>query len=135
MDCIFCKIVSKEIPTTLVYEDAHAVAFLDIHPRAPGHTMVIPKMHAATLLELPEREIGPLFGAVKAVAAKIERALAPDGFTIGVNHGDASGQSVKHLHVHIIPRWKDDGGGSVHSVVHKPTDEPIASLETRIAAA
>lgn len=132
MDCIFCKIGAKEIPSEMVYEDDHALAFLDIAPRAPGHAMVIPKVHAATFLDLPEAEIGPLFAAVKAVTQKIEQALKPDGFTVGINHGDAAGQTVKHLHVHVIPRWKDDGGGSIHSVVDNAPKEPVADLAKRI---
>lgn len=132
MDCIFCKIIAKEIPSYGIYEDDHALAFLDINPRAPGHTMIIPKVHAVTLLDLPTAEIGPLFAAVKAVTAKIEKTLKPDGFTIGINHGDASGQTVKHLHVHVIPRWKDDGGGSIHSVVSNPSSEDIEKTLERI---
>lgn len=128
MDCLFCKIAAKEIPARLVHEDDHALAFLDIHPRAPGHAMVIPKVHAVTLLDLPDGEVGPLFAAVKAVTVKIENALKPDGFTIGVNHGDASGQTVKHLHVHVIPRWSDDGGGSIHSVVNNGAKASIEEI-------
>jgi histidine triad (HIT) family protein len=132
MDCIFCKIGVKEIPSQMIYEDEHAFAILDITPRAPGHAMVMPKLHAATILELPESEIGPLFSAVKAVTAKLEKVMKPDGFTIGINHGDASGQTVKHLHVHVIPRWKNDGGGSIHSVVSNQPQEEIADIARRL---
>jgi len=132
MDCIFCKVVAKEIPSYAVYEDEHTCAFLDINPRAPGHAMVIPKTHAVTLLDLPEAEVGPLFAAVKTVTAKIQKALQPDGFTIGVNHGDAGHQAVKHLHVHVIPRWKDDSGGSVHSVVGNPPQEELTAIAEKI---
>src|SRR3989344_853225 len=117
MDCLFCKIGKKENPSEMVYEDDRVFAILDIHPRSPGHTMIIPKLHAVTLLDLPEEEVGPLFSVVRLVTAKLEKALRPQGFTIGINHGEASGQAVKHLHVHIIPRFQGDGGGSVHSVV------------------
>jgi histidine triad (HIT) family protein len=134
MNCIFCKIGAKEMPSHMVYEDDHAFAILDIHPRAAGHTMVMPKVHAANILELPESEIGPLFAAVKAVTAKLAKALRPDGFTIGVNHGDVSGQTVKHLHVHVMPRWHDDGGGSVHSVVDKPPAEPLEDMAKKISS-
>lgn len=124
-DCIFCKIAKREIPSKLLYEDDYAFAILDIRGRAPGHAMVIPKRHAPTILELPEEEIGPVFATVKIMTEKLRAVLVPDGFTIGINHGDASGQTVKHLHIHIIPRWKDDQGGSIHSVV----DNPAALLE------
>ena len=116
-DCLFCKLAIHEIPAKVVYEDDHTLAFLDVHPRAAGHTVVIPKHHAPTLTELSDAEVGPLFGAVKRVAEKVLAALEPDGLTIGVNHGTASGQTIPHLHVHIIPRFTDDGGGSIHSIV------------------
>jgi histidine triad (HIT) family protein len=116
-DCLFCKIAAKEIPAKVMYEDEHAIAFLDIHPRAEGHTVVIPKVHAATLIDLPAEEIAPLFTAVKQVDALLVKQFTPDGMTIGVNQGRASGQEVDHLHVHLIPRWHNDHGGSIQSVV------------------
>ena len=132
MNCLFCKIAAKKIPAEIVAETDRTVAFLDIEPRALGHTVIIPKHHADTLLTLPTEEIGPLFAAVQAVAGRIVRALRPAGFTIGINHGAVSGQTVPHLHVHIIPRFADDGGGSVHSVVHRPPVEPIAVTAERL---
>ena len=74
MDCLFCKIVAKEIPSLVVYEDDHALAFLELHPRSPGHTMVIPKVHAPTIADLPDAEVGPLFIAVKKVAELLKNA-------------------------------------------------------------
>ncbi len=132
MDCIFCKIGAKEIPAHMTYEDEHAFAILDIHPVAPGHTMVIPKLHAANLLELPPQEVGPVFEAVQAVTARLQEVLRPDGFTIGINHGDVSGQTVKHLHIHVLPRFMNDGGKSIHAVVHNPGNEDTAALAKRL---
>ncbi len=118
--CLFCRIAAKEIPAEIVYEDDRTVAFLDVHPRAPGHAMVIPKTHAPTLAGLPDAEVGPLFAAVQKVARLLAAKLAPDGITIGMNQGRASGQEVDHLHVHLIPRWHGDGGSSIQSVVDNP---------------
>lgn len=132
MPCLFCAIARKEIPAEVIYEDTRAVAFLDIHPRALGHTLVIPRTHAATLTELSEDETAPLFEAVRRVTEKISRALRPDGFTIGVNHGSVSGQEVDHLHVHILPRFAGDGGGSVQTLVNKPSKQPIAEVAKTI---
>jgi histidine triad (HIT) family protein len=115
--CLFCKIAAKAIPAKVTYEDEHAMAFFDIHPRAEGHTVVIPKFHAATILELPSGEIGPLFEAVKKVDEALVAQFSPDGMTIGINQGRAGGQEVDHLHVHLIPRWHNDHGGSIQSVV------------------
>ncbi|MBI2591299.1 MAG: HIT domain-containing protein, partial [Candidatus Brennerbacteria bacterium] len=82
MDCLFCKIIKKEIKAEIVYEDEEALAFLDINPRASGHTMVAPKKHAANIFELDDNLMRPVFHAVKIVAGFIEKALKPDGFTI-----------------------------------------------------
>lgn len=131
-DCLFCKIVNKKIPAAVIYEDDHALAFLDIMPRSPGHTMVIPKTHAPRLVELPDVEIGPLFMTVKHVAGLLTAKLAPDGITIGMNQGRASGQEVDHLHVHLMPRWHGDGGSSVQSVVHNQPKESVEEIRKKI---
>lgn len=132
MDCLFCKIINKEIPNYTVYEDEHVLAFLDIFPHAVGHTVVIPKMHAENLLELPEAEIAPLYVAVQKVQAKLQAALMPEGFTVGWNHGEAAGQAVPHLHVHILPRWQADGGGSMHSVLPKLNNPDVKAVFAKL---
>jgi|SRR3989338_8358151 len=116
-DCLFCKIARKEFGSAVIYENGDVLAFLDINPRAPGHAMVVSRTHSETLLDLPDEALAPLFEGVKTVTGMLQRALAPDGFTIGINHGKASGQAVDHLHVHVIPRFTGDGGGSIHTVV------------------
>lgn len=132
MDCLFCRIIEKEVPAAEVYEDDHVLAVLDVHPRAPGHTLVLPKVHAESLLNLPEEEIAPVFRAVRAVTEKLGRTLSPDGFTIGINHGKTAGQEVEHLHIHIIPRWLNDGGSSIHSVVSNPPEESLEQVAKKI---
>lgn len=131
-DCLFCKIAAKEIPAAVVYEDERAIAFLDVKPRSPGHTMVVPKVHEPTLIALPDAEVGPLFAAVKKVAELLTKKLAPDGITIGINQGRASGQEVDHLHVHLMPRWHGDGGGSVQSAVHNAPKGPLEEIKEKI---
>ena len=131
-DCLFCKLVSRQIPGRIVYEDAHTLAFLDVVPRTTGHTMVIPKEHVATLLELPDPEVAPLFAAVKKVAEMMSKNLKPDGITIGMNQGRASGQEVDHLHVHLLPRWHGDGGSAIQSVVHKAPTENLDDIRKQI---
>ncbi len=115
--CIFCKIVSGDITASKIYEDEHALAFLDIEPKSPGHTLVIPKHHSAVLAELPDGEVGPLFSAVKKVSALLTGKLGAQGLTMGINQGEVSGQEVGHIHVHIMPRWSGDEGGPIQSVV------------------
>ncbi len=107
-------------------------AFLDVDPRATGHTMVVPKAHVENILALDESDMQPLLSAVKRVTSELQRSLNPDGFTIGINHGAASGQAVAHLHIHIIPRWSADGGGSIHSVVHNPPKESVEEVRKKI---
>ncbi|MGC9611077.1 MAG: HIT family protein [Minisyncoccia bacterium] len=132
MDCLFCKIISKEIPGLVVYEDEATLGFLDINPRAPGHTVIIPKKHGGYIFDFNEAELGKIFSAVKNMARKINKALSPDGFTIGINHGKSAGQVVEHLHIHIMPRFKDDGGGSIHSVVSNPPAESLEEIRKKI---
>ena len=131
-NCLFCKIAAKEIPSQVVYEDDHVLAFLDIMPRAPGHTIVIPKFHAPNLLELPDVEVAPLFAAVKKVAELVSRKLGADGITIGINQGRASGQEVDHLHVHVVPRSHGDGGGAIQSVVHNIPKESVEEIYKKL---
>ena len=129
-DCLFCKIAGKNIPASVVFENDAALAFLDIHPCAPGHAVVIPKRHAESVLDVPDEELGPVFQAVKEVTHRLTKALAPDGFTIGVNHKLHAG--VDHFHIHVIPRWKNDGGGSIHTVVQNPGTESFEAVKERI---
>ncbi len=132
MDCLFCKIISKEISAEIIYEDDDAVAVLDVHPRAPGHVMILPKVHAENILDLPDEKIEPVFKAVKKVVELLNKSLKPDGFTIGINHGKVSGQTIEHLHIHIMPRWLNDNGGSVHDVVNNPPKESLEEIANKI---
>jgi len=125
-ECIFCKIVNKDIPAYVVYESENFVAFLDIHPHAPGHTLVIPKKHFPNLKELPTEFGQELIKIIKETLQLLVEALKTTDFTIGINEGPLAGQAVLHLHIHLIPRFKNDGGGSIHSVVF---NQPHQSLE------
>lgn len=127
-DCIFCKILNKEIPNHTVYEDEHTLAFLDIFPATKGHTVVIPKVHAETLLDLNSEVAKEYIVGVKRALERVEKILAPDGFNVGWNHGKAGGQTVPHLHTHILPRWNEDGGGSMHSVIKKESDISVQDI-------
>ena len=134
-DCLFCGIVKKEIPARLVCEDECGVAFLDVNPRSEGHVMVIPKTHVETILELSDEEVGNLFRLVKRITKQLKEALSPDGFTFGINHGTNAGQVVRHLHIHVIPRYKGDGGKSIHSVVDNPPKVSLEETLTKILKA
>lgn len=130
--CIFCKIANGEFSSETIYEDDFIRAVLDIHPIAPGHTMIIPKKHAETILDIPDSQGEYIFSAVKKVTALLKEKLNPDGFTIGINHGKWAGQAIDHLHIHIIPRWKNDKGKSIHNVVDNPPQESLTEIKNRI---
>ncbi len=132
MDCLFCKIAQKDIPADIVYEDDKVLGFLDIHPLAPGHAVIIPKVHAENILDLDSQMIAPVFESVKTLTGVLNKALNPQGFTIGINHGKVSGQAVNHLHVHIIPRFSGDGGKSLHSVVNNPPKNSLKEIKEKI---
>ncbi len=111
MDCIFCKIVAGEVPCHLVYEDEQTLAFLDIAPAARGHTLVIPRVHAADLSAISAVSLTATAQAAQLVARRLQERLGADGLNVQQNNGAAAGQEVFHYHVHLLPRWRDDGGG------------------------
>ena len=104
---VFAKILRGELPAHKVYEDDKAIAFLDIMPRCPGHTLVIPKAPARNFLDLPESAVGPYLERVQKIARAVRKALNPDGLLVTQFNGSAAGQSVVHVHFHSIPRWAD----------------------------
>lgn len=129
MDCLFCKIIAGEIPNYTVYEDADVLAFLDIKPCAKGHTVVIPKKHFAAVSEIDEESWQKLNAGLLKVVKKVEEIIKPDGLNVGLNDRPIAGQAIAHLHWHIIPRFEDDGGGSMHSIVRNEGIEVKAVAE------
>lgn len=107
--CIFCKLASGEFPSATVYEDDLFRAILDISPSSKGHTLLLPKKHAANLFELKEPEISKALSVTKKLATAIQETLQCDGINILQNNGTAAGQSVFHFHMHLIPRYEEDG--------------------------
>jgi histidine triad (HIT) family protein len=129
--CIFCKIVNGEMTAHKIYENNDTVAFLDIRPHAKGHTVIIPKKHAATVFDQSDEINNLIMESVVKVMKLIQEKLNPDGFNVGWNHNSAAGQVVPHVHVHIMPRYNGDGGGSMHSIVSNPgeiTVDEVAKL-------
>lgn len=108
-DCIFCKIVAGEIPAHKVYEDEKTYAFLDRTPINQGHTLVIPKKHAADVFEIEESEWQAVMKTARVVAHALEKALGAEGVNVDTNNRAAAGQVVFHSHVHVIPRFSGDG--------------------------
>lgn len=127
-DCTFCKIVDKEIPSKVVYEDDSNLAFLSIRPISEGHTIVIPKNHYKTMEELPQEEIKNLFLIVKKVAKIIHERLSPDGYNILQNNFEAAGQEIPHSHVHIIPRTYGDQKIGLRIAPKEATEQELENV-------
>lgn len=129
-DCLFCKIITKEIPNYTVWENENVLAFLDIHPCSKGHTVVIPKQHFSTLEDISAEDFQKMMAGVRAAVERVQARLKPEGVNIGINNGEAAGQAVGHVHWHIIPRYAGDGGGSMHSIIRGKELPPVAETAT-----
>lgn len=131
--CIFCRIAAGEAPAATITEDERTIAFLDANPLAPGHTLVIPRDHAERLEELDQETSRAMMDQLTRLAPAVEAAVDADATTIGFNNGRAAGQEVPHVHGHIIPRSRGDGGGPIHAVL--PRQNAAAEEPEAIAAA
>ena len=109
IDCIFCRIVSGQIPSFKIYEDDSVLAFLDIKPATKGHTLVIPKRHYENVFDITEDSLQKIAVVAKNLSAKIKSALQADGIRLSQSNGEAAGQDIMHFHLHIIPRYQNDG--------------------------
>jgi histidine triad (HIT) family protein len=107
-DCIFCAIVAGDAPATIIQEDEHTIAFMDIHPWTRGHALVIPRKHAENVIEISDDELGYVMRAAKRVAGRVHDKLDADGINLLNSTGRAAWQTVFHFHVHVIPRYEDD---------------------------
>jgi len=131
---IFEKIRDEEIPARIIHETETTLAFLDAHPLARGHTLVVPKEPYEHLQDLPADLSADLFETVHELTPTIEEAVDADGTTIGINNGEAAGQEVPHVHVHMIPRFEGDDSGPIHAIALDSPDLSEAELD-EIAAA
>jgi histidine triad (HIT) family protein len=116
MACLICSIIEGQIPSHIIYEDTESVAFLDARPVAPGHTLLVSRVHAARIEDLTEEQAQALFTALHWILKPIKEAVDADATTVGINNGPGSGQEIQHVHIHIIPRRRGDGGGIVQSL-------------------
>ena len=134
-ECIFCQIVQGERSAHTLFEGEKALAFLDIFPCTTGHTLVIPRRHYVSLGEMPLEEVGALFQAAALVAEKVQQAVGAHGFNLGVNNGKVAGQEVFHVHIHIIPRYVNDGGRSMKGIVRMQMGESLEIVAQKIRQA
>lgn len=110
-NCIFCKIIEGDIPSKTFYEDDDFKVIFDISPASKGHVIILPKYHAANIFELPEEITAKAFVMAKKIATVLKKVLNCDGVNILQNNGEAAGQTVFHLHIHVIPRFNNDNMG------------------------
>ena len=108
-DCLFCKIVKGELPSSKLYEDEDTLAFLDLFPVNKGHSLVIPKEHYETIFDVPSEILSKVSPVMKNVADAVKKGVNADGISIAQSNGKDAGQVIPHIHFHVMPRFKDDG--------------------------
>ena len=129
MDCIFCKIISKEIPSKILYEDEDSISFLDAFPISKGHTLVIPKKHVQQIQDMPLKINQKLFNTVHKMISKTD--LIKGSTLVLIHNGKGSGQEIMHVHIHLIPRGFDDSGDTVDKMFENTlelSDDEINSI-------
>jgi histidine triad (HIT) family protein len=132
-DCLFCKIVNKEIKASVVFENDSIVAFLDINPVNPGHVLIVPREHSLDYVSTSDEILCEIAVVAKRVGEAIIQSLWAGGFNIGVNNGRLSGQLVDHMHLHVIPRFENDGYQLWHGKPYKEGE--MEGVAKKLAAA
>lgn len=126
--CVFCKIIAGEIPSHTIYEDEKYKVILDVGPATKGHALILPKNHYANLYELPEEDAAEVFKLAKKMMVRMTDKLKCDGFNIVQNNGETAGQTVYHFHMHLIPRYKNDGE-ILKYIAGEPSQEELAQIK------
>jgi len=120
-DCVFCKIIKGEFDSAKIYEDNDVLAFLDIKPVTKGHVLVIPKQHSENIFDISEDNLQKIIVVGKKLAERIQNVLHTDGIRLSQSNGAVAGQEIMHFHLHIIPRYKNDGVSDHHTAtMHMP---------------
>ena len=133
-NCVFCKIIAGQIPSTKVCEDQQTLAFMDIGQVNPGHVLVAVKPHVENIVALDDELAGAVFRTTARVAKAVHAAFAPQGISIYQANGPPAGQTVLHLHIHVVPRWDADGMNLTWPVKNPPRDK-IEEYAAKIRAA
>lgn len=130
-DCIFCKIAAGEIPSKTIYEDDLFRVILDLGPATKGHALILPKDHADNLFELSDDTAGKVLVLAKKLATQMKEKLGCDGLNLVQNNGEEAGQTIKHFHVHMIPRYKNDGQ-RIDWNPGEPTQDELESIKNQM---
>jgi histidine triad (HIT) family protein len=134
-DCVFCKIMAKQIPASIVHEDEHTLAFMDLGQVNPGHVLVAVKAHAENVYALDDIQAAAVFRSVARVARAIRSAFSPEGLSIYQANGKPAGQTVFHFHIHLVPRHENDGMNltwPVKNPAREQLEEYAAKLRARL---
>lgn len=131
-DCIFCKLANGDIPTNTVYEDEDFRIILDLAPATRGHALILPKEHAANLYELSDETAGKVLVLAKRMALIMKEKLLCDGLNLVQNNGEAAGQTVSHFHLHLIPRYVNDGQ-TINWMPGEATPEELEAVRKELA--
>lgn len=129
-DCLFCKIVAKEIPSQPVFENDQVYAFMDIRPTNEGHVLVVPKKHSVDIFDTPSETLGQMMSAAKQLSEAVMNAVNADGVNLLMNSKGAAGQIIFHAHMHVIPRFSTDGLKHWHG--HERTTEQLETAASKI---
>ena len=130
-DCIFCKIANGEIPSRALYEDEMFRVIMDLSPATKGHSLILPKDHAANLYELPDETASRALVLAKKMATQMTEALKCEGFNLVQNNGEVAGQTVSHFHIHLIPRYENDGQ-KINWVPQEMSAEELDAIKKQI---
>ncbi len=130
-DCIFCKIANGEIPSKTLYEDEQFRVILDLGPATKGHALILPKDHFANLYELPDETAAKVMQLAKKMATQMTEKLGCDGFNLVQNNGETAGQTVFHFHLHLIPRYENDGQ-KIGWTPGSPSQEELEAIKNEI---
>lgn len=122
-DCVFCRIIAKQIPAAVVHEDEHTLAFMDIGQVNPGHVLVVARAHADNIYALDDAQAAALFRGAARVARAIRAVFSPEGLSLYQANGKAAGQTVFHFHMHLVPRYTDDGMNLTWPVKNPPREK------------
>ncbi|HME87055.1 MAG TPA: HIT family protein [Candidatus Nanoarchaeia archaeon] len=134
-NCIFCKIIKKEIASNVVYEDAHTFAFLDNNPMSKGHTLVMPKKHFTNIFDMPEQEACAVMASIKQISIALKKSLHAEGINILQNNEKIAGQLVMHSHTHVIPRYQGDTVQIDHGPRMKLSSEDMNHIASTVKKA
>ena len=127
MDCIFCKIISREIPAKILNETSHSICFLDAFPLTKGHVLVIPKNHHKKIQDMSSSENSDLFSLVYVMMSKVDSITGST--LIAIHNGETAGQEIPHVHVHLVPRSESDSAGPIHSMFNSSLNLSNSEIE------